>query len=211
MLRAGSGQHRDHCGSHPGAGHPRRAPSSQRPVYFSSTLASTQRSGATVKGDKGAPCPALPPKQSEVSSPARRWKPLAGGGCAAGKVSQPAENEPSPAAACPRRGSGSARRGLVLRAAPALRWVPLPMGQRWGSALGISAGNQRSGARGAALSWGGCKPSSHLRLLPSQTKGEAKGFSNKRTQNTTSLQVSEEVTENRAKAGGEACWRLSGL
>lgn len=114
------------------------------------------------KRGRGGPCPLLPPKQSEVSSPAWCWKPLASGGCAARDVSQPVEDKPSPVAACSCRGGCSARRGLVLRTAPVLPWVPLPTGQRLGSALG----SMRSRAQ---LGW-----------LQARQPSPASSFSNKR-------------------------------
>lgn len=79
--------------------------------------------------------------------------------CAAREVSQPVEDE---LAACSCRGGCSARRGLVLRTAAALPWVPLPTGQRLGSALG----SMRSRAQ---LGW-----------LQARQPSPASSFSNKR-------------------------------
>lgn len=151
-----------------------------------------------VTGTAGSLSP-IQPQHSAGSSPHGAGSPSPTGAAPGGTPSP----RPALPRGCPCRGGCSAT-GLVPSAAPALPGVPCR-----GSPLGISAWDHCSGSA-QSHAQPGCKPSRHLWLLPSQTKGKAKNFSNKRTQSTFPLQV-KKLEQSQGMRKKKACWRLSGL
>lgn len=136
----------------PSAGHPGTVSSGQRPICCSSTLTSTEKSGAMVKGDKGTLCPPLPPKQSEVSSLAQHWNHPTSRGCSAGRVLSPHQWPPALAEVV----------ALTMEG-----WSSTAMGpSSHGSALGSALGSMRSHVQ--------------LQRLQAQQPSPAASFSNQR-------------------------------